>query len=164
MEKEIRRYRNSLVTDGIGIVYFVIWSIIKIVLNVVKESSDFIESFRKTISDSDERSETAIIIFLIIAFVVFVTFILFLQLYIGLSAYKEGINGKKGNIYLVAAVIMMLINCLGMTLYFIPEYIADEISFSNIVAFFIDLTTVLILLDMIHSAIMSRKLSKQLEK
>ena len=87
-----------------------------------------------------------------------------MHLYIGLSAYREGINGKKGSFYLVAAGIMALIMCITMTIYFVPWDDAGSFTVLSIAALFIDLTTVVILVDMIYAAIMSRRLAKKLER
>lgn len=95
--------------------------------------------------------------------VIIIAIIFAVHLYIGLSAYKEGINGKKGSFYLVIAGIMALIMCMTMTIYFIPRDDADSFTVSSIAAFFIDLTTVVILVDIIYAALMSRRLAKKFE-
>lgn len=161
MEKKLRRYRNSLVTNGIGIITFGLWSMIKFIMSTVMQPIEFDDSV------NDEMTEPIIKIIAIVivaAIVVIILTIIFaVHFYIGLSAYREGINGKKGSFYLVTAGIMALIMCMTMTVYFVPQDDTNSFTLSSIAAFFIDLTTIIILVDMIYAALMSRRLAKKLE-
>ncbi len=158
---KLRRYRASLVTDGIGIITFGLWSIIKSLLSFLMQPSDFELPNNERIPDPAEI--LIIIVVAVIIVLIFVAIILGIHLYVGLSSYKEGRNGKKGSFYLVAAGLMAFLNCLGMTLYFVSPNGSKTITITSIAAFIIDLTTDIILLDMIYAAFMSRKLAAKLE-
>ena len=162
MEKKLRRYRSSLVTNGIGIITFCLWSLIKFIMSMVVQPVEFDDAANLEMADPTLKIITLIIVGAIIVIIIAIIFAV--HLYIGLSAYREGINGKKGSFYLVAAGIMALIMCMTMTIYFVPRNDAGSFTVSSIAAIFIDLTTVVILVDMIYAAIMSRRLAKKLER
>lgn len=128
---------------------------------MVVQPIEFNDPVNQEMADPIAKITALIIVGAVVVIIIAIIFAV--HLYIGLSAYKEGINGKKGNFYLVAAGIMALVLCLTMTLYFVPQDNADLFTMSNIAAFFIDLTTVIILVDMIYAALMSRRLAKKLE-
>ncbi len=159
METKLRRYRSSLVTNGIGIINFGLWSLIKVIIAAVVNPSNYTESI------DDEIVNTPAFIFgTIIILIIILAILIFPYLYIGLSAYREGVRGKKGSGYLIFAGIILLVTILQMVFYFFPQD-SYEMSVSTYVAsFLIDFTTIILLLDTIYAAIMSRKLSKLLEK
>ena len=161
MEKKLRCYRSSLVTNGIGIITFGLWSIIKFIMSMVMQPINFEDAANDEMADPAAKIIALIIVGAIVVIILAIIFAV--HLYIGLSAYKEGINGKKGSFYLAVAVVMALAICLTMTLYFVPHDNTEGVTMSNIAAFFIDLTTVVILIDTIYAALMSRKLAKKLE-
>lgn len=158
---KLRRYRASLVTDGIGIITFGLWSIIKIIMTLLMQPFDLQLSDSETISDPTERM--LVIVFAVVFVIISVAIILGIHMFVGLSAYREGRNGKKGSFYIVAAGLMAIFICLTMTLYFVSTDGGQTVSLTSIAAFIIDLTTVILLLDMIYAAFMSRKLAIQLE-
>lgn len=161
MEAKLRRYRSSLVTNGIGIITFGLWSLIKFIMSTVVQPVEFDDAAIQEMADPTLKIIALIIVGALVVIILAIIFAV--HFYIGLSAYKEGINGKKGSFYLVAAGIMALIMCMTMTIYFVPQDNADTFTLSNIAAFFIDLTTVIILVDTIYAALMSRRLAKKLE-
>lgn len=161
MEKKLRRYRSSLVTNGIGIITFGLWSMIKFIMSMVVQPVEFDDPANAEMADPIAKIIALIIVGAVVVIILAIIFAV--HLYIGLSAYKEGINGKKGSFYLVVAGIMALILCLTLIFYFIPQDNADSFTLSNIAAFFIDFTTVIILFDMVYAALMSRRLAKKLE-
>ena len=158
---KLRRYRASLVTDGVGIITFGLWSIIKMIVTVLMQPVDVGLSSIETISDPTEK--LLVIVIAIVFVLIIVAIILGIHLYIGISSYREGLHGKKGSFYLVAAGFLAFIICISMTLYFVSPDDSQALTITSIAAFIIDLTTVILLLDMIYAAFKSRKLTIQLE-
>ncbi len=162
MEKKLRRYRGSLVTNGIGIIVFGVWSILKLVLSLVIDPLDL--NIAGDEYTTDQLADTIALVIVVIIFIIILTIVLLVHLYVGFSAYKEGIYGKKGSFYLVLVVIMALIDCCTLVLYLLPKDYSTNDSQVQFAAFIIDITTVVVLIDTLYTAIMSRKLAKQLEK
>ena len=162
MEKKLRRYRGSLVTNGIGIIVFGVWSILKLVLSLVIDPLDL--NIAGDEYTTDQLADTIALVIVVIIFIIILTIVLLVHLYVGFSAYKEGIYGIKGSFYLVLVVIMALIDCCTLVLYLFLKDNSTNDSQVQFAAFIIDITTVVVLIDTLYTAIMSRKLAKQLEK
>ncbi len=157
MQTKLRRYRNSLVTDGGGIIAFGLWGVIKFIISYFSDSL-----FSSTDLDDEIANSTFYIVMSVMLMIIIISIILSINCYIGMSAYKEGINGKKGSFYLVAAAFLVLIVLGEMTLYFVPDSSNEIGLISRLAAFFIDLTKAIILLDMLYAAFMSRRISKKI--
>ncbi len=157
MDKKLRRFRNALVINGWGIVAFGVWSVIKLILIFISNPPSF------EVAETDAIVKIISKIFLIAALIIVITCILSIHLYIGRSASREGINGKRGSFYLVAAVFVFLILLCEMVLYFVPDESGKIALIGKLAAFFIDLTKTVIMVDTLYSAFMSRKLANKLE-
>ena len=66
METKLRRYRSSLVTNGIGIINFGLWSLIKVIIAAVVNPSNYTESIDDEIVNTPAFIFGTIIILIII--------------------------------------------------------------------------------------------------
>lgn len=159
MEPKIRKLENNLITIGTGIIVLSAWTFFKILMFVIvswEEIAGNIEPYVALIAAS------------VVLFIVFVDFLI--HLFIGLSARNEGKgiikckkkNKKKRNGYLVLLGIIIFLNSAAIIGEFIYLFIQKQDgSLSSVITMVIDLTSLMIMCDLMISAIKLRKLKKQ---
>lgn len=102
IEKELRRNRSTLAVVGLGVIAFGAWSVVKTVLILTLRAGDPLEN-----SEFAEGAFSEIAHIIFYAFIVLVLLLdLALRLYVGLSARKEGLRGKKSAKYIVLACLL----------------------------------------------------------
>lgn len=153
--KKLRRYRGSLVSNGKGIIYFGAWSVIKSILSIMRNPESILSN------STDYPTWVAILSTLLLFFSV--SFIAFaVNLYIGRASCKEGLNGKKGSFYLVVAGVVAMIDIGFLLIYLVTGLSGGEDFDLALAAFLVDLTKSVLLIDIIYTAIMSRRMEKKL--
>ncbi|MBO4877567.1 MAG: hypothetical protein J5501_06155 [Ruminococcus sp.] len=158
MQREIRRCRDHLVSIGTGVSLFGIWTVIRIIMGFILEREYVMEEIQKG-TDEDQRLVIAVLCFLI---AVFLLMILGIHLYIGMSARREGLGGKKGNGYLIVTALFILFYCFGITAEIVLYDKAFKGISDGIVTVFIDITMLVTLAELMFNAVRVRKLSRQL--
>lgn len=158
MQKEIRRCRENLVSIGTGISLFGIWTVIRIIMTVILERETMISETQ----NYTDAGAGLIVALLCIIMAILSLMILSIHLYIGLSARKEGLGGKKRTGYLIATGLFILLYCIGIT----AEIVTFQETFKSIpegaVTVLIDITVLITLAELMLNAVRVRKLSVQL--
>ena len=159
MQREIRRYRSSLIINGRGIIAFGVWSIIKAALMVFTDLSP--------IKESASIPEEYALLFDIIGVVLFVVFsgiVIGFHMYVGLATYHEGSIGKKGSFYLIVICFFTIVTIFELDMYLVPDSVSEENLITWITSFVIDITKAVILIDTLYVAIRLRLLLKNQEQ
>ena len=161
----IRKAQNNLIVVGSGTILFGAWSGLKMFGSVFMLRNETVSDFKRVV-DVDYTGISNNFLFysiLVIVFVFFTIDILF-RLYIGRSAIAEGRGKKKSPVYLLAAGIMITFSTLGIVKSLrAPDEIAvigalmPRVTITSIV---IELTSTIMLTEMIVSAIRIRGLRR----
>ncbi len=158
METELRRRRTNLFTLGGGVIAFGVWSMLKTYLYML------VDPIPLTLEVPEEYRKAA----LVVAYGLVTFFLLIdlgLRLYVGLSARAEGIGQKKGKAYIVLAVLMLIVNIASWLAYlFTYDYKGGDAALVDyVVSLVVDLTSIVLLAQLIYNAVLVRRLSRQLE-
>ena len=173
MERELRRNQDALINIGSGIIAFGVWSVIKAVLYFFLNRSEMEDIVEQAMSDVEFSPDDYEIYRLLVRIIVyfFVGIILLadmgIRLYLGLSARTEGMEGKKGYAYVVVGGLMVLLSIAivvfeGKSL--IDGTVAESARGpSEFVGLLIDFTSIVVMLEMILSAIRVKRYTRLLE-
>ena len=156
MEKKLRRSQVSLVTLGFGVILFGVWSVIKSLLY-----------FRTGLFDDlDTQVEPEQLLFVKLVTVAFVALIVFadlgFRLKIGLRARTEGMGRRQKSGYLVLAALIVLFN-LAVELLSISFVVKNGLSGQSYIEYavsmLVDLSSTVLLIELIVTVLRVRKLS-----
>jgi len=153
---QIRRLSHNIVTDGFGVMIFALWGFFKVALALMYDGIDM--SFMEDVEVDIDREALEIVGKVI--FVALFASLNLLQLYLGRCAVKYGRGLRKKWGFLVLAILYAVVIFME-----IPSYFRDPEAYSqvdaSIAAVMIDVTIVLILFDMVYSAIRLRLIKKK---
>ncbi len=155
MDRNLRRAEDALVTNGLGVVIFGAWSGIKSVMSLFMDLNGDGSPLTDISGTAGERA--AVIVTLLIMLLI----PLLVHCYVGFSAVREGRGQRKRHFYLFVAWVMIIFNLgfsIGLTVLAVLYGTLNELTFSTVITFLIDLTSLSILIGMIASAGKVRKL------
>lgn len=169
-QRRLRKYENALIISGAGVIAFSIWSIVKAVvyflLSPLNEFSQLMSKDEMTGLYDAGISERTVDYFLLVAILVFLSFDLIIRLYVGTSAIADGgRQKKKGVAYIVLAVLVgmgLLSSLITETMDLISGQERNNIFDRSSVSLIVELTSLLAMIEMIHAAIMVRRLRKRM--
>lgn len=159
MDIELRRRRINLSTLGTGVVAFGVWNVLKTMLYIFASPVSFVYV-------DDAAAYGAVVSLISYALLgLLLALDLSLRLYIGLSARAEGRGRRKGSGYIIAAAALFAMTA--------ASYVAAWVTHSNTrlenqaaldyyVSMFVDITAMIMLGDLLYTAIRARKLEKQM--
>lgn len=145
MNAQIRRLENTLTTIGTGIIAMSVWQLIKNILQYTLLRSN----------DEDELS-LAKILFMIGVLIIFSL----IDCYIGFSARSEGKGKKKKGIYLFWTALYLIVSFIAITLELILVFIDPNYTVYYFIVVIIDITVLVLNIEMMVSAIKVRRLRK----
>ena len=159
----LRRYKKELSTSGGGYILFGLWSVIKIIMSV------FIgELTVGKIVDQQELDPELRVIFTSIYLAMMgiaAVAVLLVHLYVGLGAIRASAGSKKRG-YLRVTVILLVANIISLMSY--GGYFSDLSNFSiddtTIASFMVDVTVVIMLIGILRSEKMIKKLTMEKEQ
>lgn len=145
MNAQIRRLENTLTTIGTGIIAMSVWQLIKNILQY-------------TLLRSDDESELSLnrILFMIGVLIIFSL----IDCYIGFSARSEGKGKKKKGIYLFWTALYLIVSFIAITLELILVFIDPDYTVYYLIVVIIDITVLVLNIEMMVSAIKVRRLRK----
>jgi hypothetical protein len=185
--RQLRKYESILVLSGSGVMIFGLWSIIRFALYYIIKPFDPEEYIGKSdyselLTESsevgvDHLAENMGTIIVVIVFTVLAIDLL-LRIYIGMSARAYG-RGKKSGFFIFAALLIAVFELLGIIVsvesFWAPiiavireqsvdAYAETASSGDHVgsVSIFVDITSFLILIELVFSAFKVRKLRKAL--
>lgn len=169
MERELRRNQNLLYCVGTGVIMFGLWNVIKGIVTIFLQRDELILLFETikaslTPDKADYFVSTFTLVCIIIGIIIGV--LLLMHICVGLSARKEGMGRRKKDrvAYLVVAVILMVLTAATVvleipTLFKSPEGLLDEI-----VTVIVDVTCLVVIIELIVTGIKVRKLKRKLNE
>ena len=155
MEKELRRKQVTLVTLGTGVILFGVWSVVKSLLY-----------FRTNLfNDLDTQIEPKLLPYVKLAVVVIVALFVLadmgIRLKIGRRARAEGMGRRQKNGYLILAALIVLVNIIGdlLGVYYIAKNgVPEQSGLDYIVSVLVDLSSTVLLAELIVTVLRVRKL------
>ena len=155
MEKELRRKQVTLVTLGTGVILFGVWSVVKSLLY-----------FRTNLfNDLDTQIEPELLPYVKLVTVVIVALFVLadlgIRLKIGRRARAEGMGRRQKNGYLILAALIVLVNIIGdlLGVYALVKYgVSEQSGPDYIVSVLVDLSSTILLAELIITALRVRKL------
>ena len=160
MENELRRRRINLSTLGMGVIWFSVWNILKIMLYVFVSPVQFLP-----FDLSLEYGGIAKLIFCFL-FGIVLLFDFLLRLYIGLCARAESIGRRRSCAYIVAAAVLLVFTAalyINMWFTHTDSRLGNQAAADYYVSLFVDITAMIMLGDLIFTAVRARMLEKRLE-
>lgn len=155
MEKKLRRSQVTLVTLGTGVILFGVWSVVKSLLY-----------FRTGLfSDLDTQVEPELLPYIKLAVVVIVALFVLadlgIRLKIGRRARAEGMGRRQKNGYLILAALIVLVNIIGDLLgvyYIVKNGVPEQSGLDYVVSVLVDLSSTVLLAELIVTVLRVRKL------
>ena len=150
MNARERRMEINLRTLGNGVIFLGAWSFIKYALTFLITGTFF----------NGQLNEIETIVANIFAWIV-ITLHLLLSLYIGLSARSEGKGKHKTIFYLIVTGLLIIFYIAGVVGDIALLFLGTDGIFTIIITLIIDLTAVIILIEMMCNAIGIRRMRKK---
>ena len=154
MEKKLRRSQVTLVTLGTGVILFGVWSVVKSLLY-----------FRTNLfADLDTQVEPELLPYMLATVVIVALFVLAdlgIRLKIGRRARAEGMGRRQKNGYLILAALIVLVNIIGDLLgvyYIVKNGVPEQSGLDYVVSVLVDLSSTVLLAELIVTVLRVRKL------
>lgn len=162
---KIRKSQNTLIVVGTGTILFGIWTALKMIGSLFMLKKETVEAMRKLAAGGFDQNTDQQVFAVTLGIALFATLILlFLRTFIGLSALAEGRGQRKNRSYLLVAVLMIIATVLSFGFNFFSVTgekaygaLTPDTSFSGMI---IELTSFIMLIEMVISAIRIRKLNR----
>ncbi len=179
-QQELRKSYKSLMICGKALIAFGAWTALRVILSMLlgdHSLRSFVEENAQSLEAGGEVTIDMIVVILFVI-VVIVCLIAFLFNYIaGHGAYVEGKTRKKGVVYIIVTVFLLLLTGFGIVSTFLPEEAppaaqenqetlidagenTDELGDSG--SLLMDLTQLFLCADILYSVFKARKLSSEL--
>lgn len=164
---ELRRAQNTLIVVGTGIILFGFWSAAKLLGSLLilrKETIDMVVAASGT---TEGVSERALFIVLFVFTTIIVALLLALRAFIGRAAIDEGRGKRRGILYLVLTALFIVGSALSIItdirVIFFSEEAAEQFGAltpdQSLTALVIEVTSLIMLIEMVISSIKVRKLT-----
>ena len=157
---KLRSFKNNLAIGGRGYIFFGIWIVVKLLLELIMGDLKFDLLVEESVENGVERS-FAIVCTVIVLFILF-AIIINIHLMVGKNAVRFGKNQNNRKRFYIYTSIVALINIVGLAAYPIGIVTGKStINLTFIASLMVDLSMVFILINLFYSAIMIEKLIKQ---
>ena len=174
LSKDLRRYQDSMVIIGFGVIIFGAWTVIKTFLEYTLAPEVMPEMVEQIFADDPANPSLdpfvlrlMTIIFCYGLILIGLIIDLSVRIYLGRAAMTEGRGKARRPTYLIIAGIL----CAGYLLSAIARIISigsilkEETTITDFAAYlFVDVTSFLTLLDLIWAGIKVRKIRKKLQE
>lgn len=159
MQRELRKYENSLSVSGLVVILFGLWSVLKLGLRLVFSTLGLMNTAEDTIVDPEIQKG---FLYLAIAILAVLILELGLRLYIGLTARAESRGKKKTVVYLIIAVLLAAYSVYSLVA-LIRSFAAVDF-FESLVSVLVELSGLFALAELIFSAIKVKQIRKKMEE
>ena len=157
MEKQLRKKQNMLGISGIAVIVFGIWNIAKMVIYSISTPDGLSKLLGVSGNGPAENAARAILLGILI----FIALIdIGLRLLVGLSARAESKGKKKSIGYLIVAIFLALGSVISIFMTF-GSFFANSV-FDTVISILVELTSLLVLCDVIVSSFGIRSLKKKM--
>ena len=159
---EIRKSQNTLIVVGTGTIIFGIWTAIKMLGMLFMLREETVTALLAKYGPVEGISEKAL--FWMLVFLIALLMLLFLAVrtYVGMSAISEGRGKRPRRFYLLLAIFMIIGSiysfCSNLLAVGAPEQLGALTRDQSISALIIELTSMIMMTQMVVSAVKIRKL------
>ena len=150
-----RRISNSLVVSGLGVIFFGLWSVIKVFAEMALGELDL---FGFLMSDLEDTWQMRLMMYAV--FVAVIAFVVLLHYYIGLCAIRVGTGKKNRYLYLILAVFLLALDIFGFLPYFKAAEMPQNQVDVTIASLFVDIANCAAVINLIMSSIIYYSLKK----
>ena len=171
MERDLRKNQNLLVCIGTGVLMFGFWSVIKGVMTVFLQKDELLsmlESVRESLPAEEVQFFAPAFTIMCAGIGIIVGVVLLMRIFVGLSARKEGMGkGKRKRnrrAYLVFSVILVVITVFSLFADFPTMGKSLEGFLDGIVPVIIDVTSLIMLIELIVAGAKVKTLKRKLEE
>lgn len=171
-EIELRRRQNTLIIVGAGTILFGVWSIVKTLGLFYFDKARRMTALKTMIEANGAEWKDSYYTLAIILAVIILTWDLIFRTFIGWAAISAGHGKNRSILYIIIACLMLwssvwtitglsadYVNYLTQITAEIPETQMKEPSLSAII---IEITSFIMLVEMVHAAIRVRKLTAEM--
>lgn len=164
LNRELRRYQNTLVVAGTAVIAFGAWSIIKMLM-ILGANLDRIGELL-SIEEEDfaelKSMDNMELVFATIIMIMFLAGIFLLYFYIGRNAQKEGM-GIRHRAYFALALILVIPQAF-IAVYSVADFVAiRDFDLELIITLLVDLSALYALVELDVAAIRVRLVTKKLK-
>ena len=149
MDAKIRKTEINLITLGTGVIFFGVWTLVKSLV-----------SFFLLDTELHENLSEEMIAFTIITFWALIAVSFILNFYVGVSARALGKGKNKSSFFLVVAGIIVFFRSILVLLEIIAAIFDHGDSINLIITAFIDITTIVFLVELMVYSIRLKKIRK----
>ena len=163
MYLKLRRYQNTLAISGIAVIALGLWNVIKNILIILLDPDRFQYSLDTPVATAFDLA------FAIEGIVIFYGVFIAINLFVGLSAYREGTGKKRGKAYIVLGVVMAVVVLLGIATELATLFSAGPITSPDSVdaendisatSLLLDVSALIALVELVVNAIRITRLTK----
>lgn len=160
---EIRRSKDTLIVVGAGTVIFGIWTLVKMLSLLIIFRKETVEAVLDITGPLEGVSDRFTFWAFTLIFTIMMAAVLSVRTYVGLSAIAEGRGKKRRKLYIFLASLMVIFSaytfCSSFFTLDAPEQFGPLTRNQSISALIIDATSMIMLVQMIVSALKIRKLT-----
>ena len=149
MDAKTRKTAINLITLGTGVVFFGIWTLVKSLVSFILLDAELHENLTEEM-----------ILFTKIFFWALIGVSFILNLYVGLSARALGKGKNTSSFFLVVAGIIVFFRSIIAAIELIGAFLDYGDTINLIIAAFIDITTIVFLVELMVYAIRLKKIRK----
>ena len=165
----IRRSQNTLIVVGTGTILFSVWTVVKTLGTLILLKDEAVAVVRKTADENGIIISDQHLFYIVLA-VTLIALLLFLAVrtYIGLTAISEGRGLRRRIGYLILAVIMIIFNITAVVMNFVSTTSQDSHAVfsedTSLSAHIIEITSIIMLVELVFSAIRIRIVRKRVSQ
>ncbi|MBE5826819.1 MAG: hypothetical protein E7307_09300 [Butyrivibrio sp.] len=149
-----RKVSNSLVVSGMGIIFFGLWSVIKVFTEIAFGQVNITEFL---MSGLENTPRMRFLMFAVFAGVIL--FVIIFHYYVGSCAIRVGTGKKRHYLYIAFAIILLAVNIVGMEQYFSADPAYSQIDVT-IASFLVDLANCATLINLVITSFLYYGLKK----
>ena len=158
----IRRSQNTLIVVGTGTILFSVWTVVKTLGTLILLKDEAVAVVRKTADENGIIISDQHLFYIVLA-VTLIALLLFLAVrtYIGLTAISEGRGLRRRIGYLILAVIINFVSVKSQDSIDSLAVFSNDTSLS---AHIIEITSIIMLVELVFSAIRIRIVRKRVSQ
>lgn len=160
---ELRKSRDTLIVVGTGTVLFGIWTLVKMLSLLFLLREETVEAILNITGPIEELSDRATFWILTVFITLFMLLLLSVRTYVGLCAIAVGRGKRRGMLYIFLACLMVITGtwtfCSSFFTLEAPEQLGALTRNQSFSALIIDATSIIMLAQMVVSALKIRKLT-----
>lgn len=108
-QREYRKHKDNLVTSGFAVIIFGVWNVMRMIMRAITNT----EAINNLINAAEGLlNEFTVTLLIVMMALIMTSFILLFMVYIGVSARLEGKGKRKGYLYVILAVVLLVLEFL----------------------------------------------------